>query len=133
MEHSIQGNQIIIEEAHSFPAAPVPVRNRKRVYVLVLLAVLAFFKSEAVKAQSPPEMAPTQDQVNKDASRRTVRLAYKLDPEKTKATGIFLSSDTAALIAPGQATRYRTASFDETSQSYRADFDGLEPDSRYFY
>ena len=51
MEHSIQGNQIIIEEAHSFPAAPVPVRNRKRVYVLVLLAVLAFFKSEAVKAR----------------------------------------------------------------------------------
>jgi hypothetical protein len=133
MEHSKQGVPPIINEAHSFPVIPGPAWKRKLVYVLILLWVLASLKSETVVAQVPLTMLPNQGSVKADASLRTAQVAYKLDRGKIKETGIYLSADSAALMAPGQATRFRAASYDETSGAFRVDFDGLEPDCRYFY
>jgi hypothetical protein len=131
MERSIHGNSVIINEAHSFPVELIG--KRKQLYVLALLVIFTCFKSEAVEAQIPQIMVPTQSEVKKDASWRTARLEYKLARERLMETGIFLSADSAALISPGQATRYRAGNYDENSRSFRVEFDGLEPDSRYFY
>jgi hypothetical protein len=99
----------------------------------VLLVLLACFKSEAVEAQNSGIAAPSLAEVKKDASQRTVRFAYKLARERTKETGIFFSADSASLISPGQAARYKPAVYNQDGQAFQVDFDGLEPGSRYFY
>jgi hypothetical protein len=133
MEHIIQSKPVIITEAHHPPKYPGLIRKRKHVNILVLLVLFACFKSEAVEAQPPRVMALAQDGLQMDASRRTARLQYKLNREKTKETGIFLSADSAALISPGQAIPYQAASYNVAGRAFQADFESLEPASRYYY
>jgi hypothetical protein len=133
MEHLNWRNSGIINELYTFPITPRLIVRRKQVFILVMLVIFAFFKSELVEAQRPGAMAPSLSEIKKDASQRTVRLEFKLDRIKAKETVIYFSSDSAALLTPSPDTRSRPAVFDEAGQVFRVEFDGLEPDSPYYY
>lgn len=129
----MQGRPIIISKARNLLTPPKLVRKKKQGYILVLLLIFFCFKKEVTEAQTPQDMVSPSGQVQKDASRRTFRLDYRLDPRKTKETGVFLSPDSVALISPGKDAWYQPGSYHQAVRAFQVDFEGLEPYNRYFY
>lgn len=104
-------------------AAPRKQASYRLLWLLVL--ALSLPTEKLLSAQPLPLGA------GPDASRRTVRLLYHIE-KQVKETGIFFSDNAASLMEPGQAVRYQRA-FYIGPRGFRAEFDNLDPDRRYYY